>query len=189
MAFISHDVGRAANRLYSGRVSAVCLGLLGMVLLGAGALPLAALPWRQVESALVARTWPVAEARIISVALEEVRTPTPRGPQTDIALRAEYEFETPNGLVVATRVGLAERAPEEDRHLLSIYRKVEFARQTGHAMMASYNPARPADAYLDISLPWIAMVPRIGLGLVVMFFGASWLARAGRQIAEARSRR
>jgi len=186
MAYISHSAGRIGGRrpLRAGLVLVV-LALLGAALAGLGSARLARLPWDQMATSISVRFWPVAEARVLSAAITEVRTGAPGG-GSEMLLSVSYEFDTPAGLVTASGAGLADRSAPEDRRLLALYRRAEFARMTGHPLPVYYSRSDPTRAYLDASLPWRTMLPDLFFGAVFLYFGAQFLARAAERGAGAR---
>lgn len=182
MAYISHDAGHAGNnRPAHANLAPTGLALLGLALLVIGAVRLAGLPWNDVATSLSARFWPVAEARILSASLQEVRVPTPTGVKSELALAVEYEFEAEGRTVSATGASVADRSGSEDRRLLSLYRRIEFARVMERPMTASYDPAEPARAFLDVRLPWKDLLPGLGFGALYLVLGGQFLARAAER--------
>jgi hypothetical protein len=179
MAYISHDAGYAGKRRpATASLAAIGLALFGLTLGIAGAARLAGLPWNHVSTSLSARFWPVAEARILSAALDEVRIPTPQGLTSELALVVKYEFETDGRTVLADGASLDDRSGAEDRRLLSLYRRVEFARLTGRTMPVAYDPAAPSRAFLDTRLPLMDVLPGLGLGALLLVLGGQFVARA-----------
>lgn len=182
MAYVSHgaEEGRRASHRGTG-LAALVLALLGLVMVGAGAAQISGMAWSQAATAFAARSWPVAEARILSVAIDEIRIPGPGGVASELALSVAYEFEAGAAVVSAAGASLADRSGPEDRRLLSLFRRIEFARLTGRTMPAAYDPADPSRAYLDTRFPWRDALPRLGLGALFLLFGAQLLARALRR--------
>ena len=182
MAYVSHgaEEGRRASHRGTG-LAALVLALFGLVMVGAGAVQVSAVSWNQAATAFAARSWPVAEARILSVAIDEIRIPVPGGVSSELALAVRYEFDADGTLVTAERASLADSSGPEDRRLLSLFRRIEFARLTGRTMPASYDPADPSRAYLDTRFPWRDALPRLALGALFLLFGAQLLARALRR--------
>lgn len=183
MAFISHEVGHGSGRRHSANLAAITLAVLGLALVAGGVSRLAGLPWGEVATSLAAHTWPVAEARIVSTSLDEIRVPGKHGLASELALTVEYEFDTAHGTVTAKGGSLYDRSSLDDRRLLSLYRRTEFARVMDRTMPVSYDPAAPTRAFLDMSLPWVGMLPRLAVGAMLIFLGGSWLARAARLLS------
>jgi hypothetical protein len=183
MAFVSHGAAYARGRRVAQRAgfAAVALALIGLALAGAGVVRLAGLPWSQAATSISARSWPVAEARILSASLDEIRVPGRDGMTSELALSVTYEFEAGGRTITGGRASLADRAGLEDRRLLTLYRNAEFGRITGRTMPVAYDPADPPRAFLDASFPWKDALPGFGLGAALLFLGGQLLARAARR--------
>lgn len=182
MAYVAHGADHArASSHRAGGLAALILGLLGLLMAGAGTVQLSRVSWNQAATAFAARSWPVAEARILSVAIDEIRVPGPDGVSSELALSVRYEFQANGAVVTAERASLADGSGPEDRRLVSLFRRIEFARLTGRTVPAVYDPADPARAYLDARFPWRDALPRLALGSALLLFGWQLLARALRR--------
>ncbi len=182
MAYVTHGAAQArASSHRAGGLAALVLGMLGLLMLAAGAVQVSAVSWSQAATAFAARSWPVAEARILSVSIDEIRIPGPGGVSSELALSASYEFEADGAVVTADRASLADRSGPEDRRLLSVFRRIEFARLTGRTLPAVYDPADPARAFLDPRFPWRDALPRLALAGLFLLVGGQLLARALRR--------
>lgn len=180
----AHGNGNRAARRPG--VAALALLLFGLVLAGAGFFRIAGLPWDQLRTALDARSWPAAEARIVSAELTEILVPGPDGTDSELALSVEYEFEAAGRTVTGSSASLKDRSGPEDRRLVRLFRKAEFARITGGTVPASYDPNDPARAFLDPDLPWKDILPGFGLGVALLLLGGQI---AGGAAARFRSQR
>ena len=182
MISISYGTAHAGRRRTARQASAtaIVLTLVGLTLTGAGLIRLAGLPWHEAATSLSARFWPAAEARILSASIGEARKPGEKN--SALTLSVEYEFETAGGTFVGTSASLADNSDMEERRLLLLFRRIEFARVTGRSMPVVYDPADPSRAFLDTSIPWRDTLPRLALGMVFLFFGGPFLTRAVRPV-------
>lgn len=159
---------------------------IGAAFAAAGAAVLAGLPWQEARLHLAARSWPVADATILSVSLHEERRPGPHGVEEQLVLSVVHTFEVDGIAFTGRRAGLSDRAAPHDRDLKTLFRRLDFARLTGRTVPVSYDPDDPAHAYLDIGFAWRPAALKGGLGLAAVLLGltvASGAARARRAAA------
>ena len=153
---------RSAGR--GGVAIVVCLGLLILVL---GVAVFAQAPWRQAAAHLAARSWPTAEATILSISLKQ----EPGQAASELVLSVGYEYEVGDAVFAGSRASLADRSDIDDRRLKTLYRKLVFAKVTGKTMPASYDPVNPASAFLDLSFDWKSGLLFAGLGIALIVVG------------------
>ena len=168
VSFGAAGAGRARAPRRQDTVPAVFLGLF---LLALGGLFLATINWNGARLHLAARAWPVAQARVLSVSLAEERISGDRGVETELVLKASYEFEVDGERFVGSRIRLSDRARPHDRELMALFGRLNFARLTDRTVPVSYDPVDPAHALLDTGFSWKPAALRAGLGLVALSLG------------------
>jgi hypothetical protein len=179
MVAIDHfDGGRAsagvARRRGAGRTAAMAVAVaFGCLLALAGSRQLAPLPWGETAAALRVATWPVAEAKVTAAHLGEVAVPGRGGLETELRLSLAYEYEVGGRSFTGGQGSLADRAPDDDRRLVSLYRRAEFARITGDPLAVFYDPAAPERAYVEAAVPWARLLPGLAKG-AALFLAAGW---------------
>lgn len=130
---------------------------------------------------LKARSWPVAEARVVSVTLAQDHQSDGRAMQAEHVLHVAYEFEVDGDRVSASRASLSDRAPAPDRQLMRLYVRLNFARLTGRTVPAHYDPSDPANALLDIGFDWKPVILRLATAFAAIVFGLVILAERTRR--------
>lgn len=164
---------------------------LGCGLTVAGMLQVDRLPWGEAATALRVATWPTAEATVTIARLDEVAIPARGGAVPELRLRVAYDYEVRGQRFDGTRASPADRARADDRRIVAIYRRAEFARITGKPIEISYDPARPNQAYIEALMPWNRMLPGLCKGAALVLL-AGWcfsLALPGQRNARRLSRR
>jgi len=173
------DHGHAGRRRGKGlRARRAVAALFGVGLAAYGAAKIDPLPWNEVAAAFVASSWPVAEAYVTRAALDEIVVPGQGGLVTERQLSVSYEFERDGQLVTATTASPNDRGPVDDRRLLALFRKAEFARITGHPVAVSYDPEEPTRAYIEAGIPWGRLLPDLAWGTLAFLMAGSFFARA-----------
>jgi len=151
---------------------------LGCVLAVAGARQLDRLPWVETITAVRAATWPIAAATVTAARLEEVPVPAAAGMRTELRLAVSYVYDVGSRRFEGGAASLADRAPADDRRLVSLYRRAEFARITGKPLAVSYDPAAPATAYLEAAVPWQGLLPALPKAAGLFFLAGCCFALA-----------
>lgn len=169
MSTVSFGVAGAARA--PKRQNAVMAVFLSGFLFALGGTFLATIHWNEARLHLAARSWPVAQASVLSVSLAEERTSGDRGVETELVLRASYEFEVDGERFAGDRIRLSDRAKPHDRELMALFGRLNFARLTDRTVLVSYDPADPARAMLDIGFSWKPAALRAGFGLAALSLG------------------
>lgn len=159
------------------------LALIGALLAALGAAALKSVPWETARLHQAVRSWPVAQAKVLSVSIAEQRAPGPNGGiVSELVLTASYEFDVAGETRFGNRAGLSDRAAPHDRDLKTLYRKLDFARITGRSVPVRYDPGDPGHAYLDTSFAWreAVLLAVLGLTLLVLSFTSFAMACRGR---------
>lgn len=166
--------GGAVRRRGAGRMAACALaGAFGCLLALAGSHQLAPLPWGEAATALRVATWPVAEARVTAARLDEAPVAARGGVVAEWRLSLAYEYEVDGRRFAGGQGSLTDRAPADDRRLVSLYRRAEFSRITGSPLAVSYDPAGPGRAYVEAAVPWALLLPGLAKG-AALFLAAGW---------------
>lgn len=178
MGTVSFGGTRARSNRVGKRSGVAVFAMAGAVLAILGAVILATVPWQQMVWHLQARSWPVVEARILSVSLVEERYADPRGNgfSSELVLSAAYEFEVAGNIHAGYAASLSDRADPHDRRLRMLYGKLLFAKVTGRTVPVFHDPEEPEYAYLDIDFAWRQALLRGGLGFGFVLAGLCLLA-------------
>jgi hypothetical protein len=149
---------------------------LGLLLLATGLTMLDKVAWGEASAHLAARNWPVADATVMSVSLDEI--PGEGSAVPTLQLSVLYTFDLGDERIEGTRAGLSDVGDLHDRRLKALYGRLQFARVTGRTLPVFYDPAEPALAYLDTDFAWKDSFLNAGLGLALMVGGGAALATA-----------
>jgi hypothetical protein len=86
-----------------------------------------------------------------------------------------YEFQVAGEAFTGHRASLSDRAQPHDRELMTLYRRLNFARLTGRTVPAAYDPRDPAQALLDTGFAWKPALLQAGFGAVAIALGLALL--------------
>ena len=141
------------------------------------------LDWNLYATHLAARDWPVAEATVLDVSLERRSTPTAGGVTQVLHLTGTYRYAVDGAAFDSGSISLRPVADLPERHVQTLYARLNFARLTGRPVVVHYDPDTPGHAFFDISvdhgrLLWPAL---IGAGVLAFAAGAVWIV-ARRQV-------
>jgi hypothetical protein len=178
MVAIDDHGGAAHGRRTAPRAGRLVSALFGAGLAAYGAANINVLPWSETATAVAAKSWPVAEAHVVSAALDEIAVPTPDGVGIERSLSVAYEFKVDGQAFAGSSASLNDRGSADDRRLLALFRKAEFARITGRTLPVAYDPHRPSRAYLQAAVPWGRLLPGLARGAAAFLMAGWFFARA-----------
>lgn len=156
--------------------------IVGLTLLGLGALALAQQPWHQLQQHVATRNWPTTKANILAVSLHEVRHSNAVGAQgaTGLLLGVAYEYEVDGQVFEGTRASFSDLGDTYDRRLRALYRKLDFSRIMQRSVPVSYDPLDPGNAFLDRGLEWQPFLIHGGIALAAIAAGIGLIGGPGR---------
>jgi hypothetical protein len=96
----------------------------------------------------------------------------------DRCLSVGFDLVVKGQTISGTSASPNDRGAADDRRLLALFRKAEFARITGHALPVTYDPAEPSRAYLQAAVPWSRLLQGLALGAAAFLMAGWFFARA-----------
>lgn len=146
------------------------LALLAVALLTAGlaAATVAGVDWDDVATYREARHWPRVPADILTVSLERRVDPAAGGMVQVLVLSGTYAYEVDGRRYEGDRVSLRDSSEMHDRHLQSLYARLNFARLTGRPLPAVHDPGQPGRAFIDITVDWGGIIERLALAAALL---------------------
>lgn len=108
--------------------------------------------WAELSAHQAASAWPTTEATILDVELERRSVATMGGSTQNLVLTGAYRYEVDGSEHEGRSITLRQPANMPERHIQTLYTRLNFARLTGRPIAVHYDPAMPAHAFVDISV-------------------------------------
>lgn len=162
-------LGVSARAAWSPRALArLALVALSLLMAGSAVVTVARIDWDDVATYREARQWPSVGADILAVSLERRASPAAGGMVQALVLSGSYAYEVDGRRYEGDRVSLRDSSEMHNRHLQSLYARLNFARLTGRPLAVVYDPGQPERAFVDITVDWGRVIERLVLACALL---------------------